>query len=313
MRTFAQFALTIALAAAVFVSCSGSQPPIGAPGAAPQSYARAQRQHQSSSAEMYLYVREWANRQIAVLTFPQGQKVRTFTDVGFLCTDPTTGDLYVIGGELDEYAPGGVKKLGTATFPSGYAEQGCAVDPQTGSIAVASTQQDGSPTYAALLIYPDINAAPTIYIDSGASYFAFCGYDNNGNLFADGSNFAELPSGGDNVVNIGLDHPPLGGTVQWDGTYITAEDASNHPTIYRISVKGSTGTVVGRTKLGNRRFKAAIFSWIQGNVALAPWGDSRKNKFVGYWNYPEGGRKPSKVKRGFDYAYELVTGIVGSH
>lgn len=46
MRTFAQFALTISLAAALLVGCGGSQPPISAPYAMQQNYAKAPSTYQ---------------------------------------------------------------------------------------------------------------------------------------------------------------------------------------------------------------------------------------------------------------------------
>ena len=126
-------------------------------------------------------------------------------------------------------------------------------------------------------------------------YYA-CAYDDQGNLFIDGSTttggieFAELPAGSSAISNITLDKKlENAGAVQWDGTYITVEDGS---TIYRLSVSGSTGTVVGTTKLLARQDAWKSLNFIYHHRVIAPDGAQRGH--VGFWPYPSGG-KPVKV------------------
>jgi hypothetical protein len=135
--------------------------------------------------------------------------------------------------------------------------------------------------------------------------YYYCGYDNQGDLFVDGYAkgsgilFAELLKGGQNFTTITLDKQiNFPGPIQWDGGYITIEDP--HPTnIYRISVSGSSGTVVGMTKLRAQNKQKRIpwaFTWIEGDTVLAGQGGWH-NPNVGFWHYPAGGH-PYRIIRG---------------
>lgn len=294
--------------AATLVGCGGSQIG-GLSGALPQGAMKAPMRPLKPSSNIYLYVREYGDDQIAVLTFPDGKSVRTLKDAGWLCTDPNTGNLFVVGGALDEYSPGGASKIADAPFPGGYVEQGCAVDPTTGSIAIAGALQ-GTTTEGMVMIYSSLSAAPTIYLDAGAQYFTFDTYDDQGNLFVDGTNVAELPKGESGFTTIGMNQAVPQGTVQWIGKYLTIENpAPQRTTIYQVSISDSEGTVVGQTRLGHRKGSGLVYSWVQGKTAIAPWGSANHNVALGYWRYPRGGRVPHQILTGFDYADALVTGI----
>ncbi len=87
--------------------------------------------------------------------------------------------------------------------------------------------------------------------------FYYCGYDSNGNLFANGIRstntfgFAELPyNGSNNTMNaIALNQSfSAPGGVQWDGKHIAIGDPPN-AVIYELSISGGSGTKVGTTLL----------------------------------------------------------------
>ena len=152
-----------------------------------------------------------------------------------------------------------------------------------------------------------------MYADPSIQKYLYCGYDSQGNLFVDGISygigyiFAELPEGSASFTNITLD-PKIGsGLVQWDGSYITIEVARD-PTIYRIAVSGSSGTVVGTTTLYTHvgKLKAYALTWIQGNTVVGGhWGTDQqpyKDYEVGYWRYPKGGN-----------AFKLISGLSDSN
>ena len=106
MRTFAQPALTISLAAALLVGCGASQSPIGAPGAMPQSGATATDDRDGSwmspqaKSDDLLYVSGWccySHDDIYVFSYPDGQLVGMLGNLDVptgLCTDKL-GDIYV--------------------------------------------------------------------------------------------------------------------------------------------------------------------------------------------------------------------------
>ena len=88
--------------------------------------------------------------------------------------------------------------------------------------------------------------------------YAYCAYDNKGNLFVDGFSypgasgdflFAELPKKGAKLKMITLNPTVFNaGGVQWDGKYVVVGDLS-HPMLYRYTIKGSQGTLTGTTSL----------------------------------------------------------------
>jgi hypothetical protein len=126
------------------------------------------------------------------------------------------------------------------------------------------------------------------------SVYYSCGYDSQGDLFIDGTTtsgsveFAELPIGSSTFTNIALDKT-LGdtGAVQWDGTYITVDDAS---AIYRLSISGSTGTVVGTTRVLGRKDPWKALNFIYHHRVIEPDGSERGK--VGFWRREESYARP---------------------
>jgi len=129
----------------------------------------------------------------------------------------------------------------------------------------------------------------------------FLGYDNQGNLFVDGSSasgqgaLAELPKGGNSMMNLMLSQElKKMGSLQWNGGYITVNGAS----ICRLQISGSEARVVGQTKLDGAYGKWGDF-WIQGDTVIAPHFSAPHNgRQVGFWHYPAGGK-----------AYKVITNV----
>ncbi len=92
----------------------------------------------------------------------------------------------------------------------------------------------------------------------------------------------------------GLDGTPI----QWVGDYLaitrpTADHVS--PTVYRVQVSGSVGTVIGTTTFhGHFDGVSGAGSWVQGDKIVLTY---RPNN-VALWSYPAGG-KALKVFKGF--------------
>jgi hypothetical protein len=79
----------------------------------------------------------------------------------------------------------------------------------------------------------------------------FDGYDNQGNLFADGLTtsgyfaLVELPKGSSTFKTISTSNSvQFPGSVQWDGTYLTVFDQETSET-YQYTVSGTTATLKG--------------------------------------------------------------------
>jgi hypothetical protein len=283
------------VAAALLAGCGGSQTPVGAPRA---QEAFGKGAFQAASDKDYLYISDDGAYRIKVLTFPGGKPIRRFPGAGWLCTNPKSGNLYASYDGLTEYAPGGSSKMGEAQYPQGSALRGCAVDPTTGSVAVVGSE--GYSKEAVVLVYRSIDKKPKVYADSNFYRFLFCGYDGQGNLFIDDASnvLFELPAGKTEITNItfSVGKHVFAGTVQFDGTHITAEDPFYYPTIFRLSVSGSQGTVVGVTRLGSPHpFRFEKYTWIDKNTVLGSWGGTPKRYALGYWYYPKGGGPPFRL------------------
>lgn len=296
MRTLARYALNIG-AAALFASCGGSQLPVNSQSQVLNTTT--QPVHADHGAWTLpdakgdlLY--EADENAVFIVSYPGGKKVATLTsDANWprVCSDPNNGDVFVDGTDkMYEYTHGGTTPIATLSAPSRYdVLSGCSVDPKSGDLAVVNY---GPP--AALLVYHHHRGKPRIYVGKVTAFY-YPGYDDRGNIFVLGYGdnsksvypvFTELPAGGSGFVNITLSgYIQYAGKVQWDGTYLALTLGG---TIYRVSVSGSSGTIVSVLRLiGDNEFGGGI-SWIRGGAVVAPYGDDFTRR-PGIWPYPAGG------------------------
>ena len=260
---FGRCVLSACAAVAMLPGCGGSQPPIGAPGAMLQPSAIAMHADRGKS----WMLPEAKNEDLiyavggcggtCVLSYPKGKLVGELAYDGYADCSDASGDVFIpTKAEVVEFAHGGTTPI--ATYTLAYAPaSGCAVDPGSGNLAVV----DG---YVA--VFPAGSKNPTYYDTMlNAQY---CGYDNDGNLFVDGFDggnvaLSELPEGSGGFEKLSFDQnygDP--GELQWDGEYLSYENQENgQPTISRLSISGSTATVVGQTHL-KRVPRALRLSWI---------------------------------------------------
>jgi hypothetical protein len=239
-----------------------------------------------------------------VYSYPQRKlqgTIKHFYIATGMCVDKG-GDVFVVDsgyGKIFEYAHGGTKRLVTLDSPT-KDPVGCAIDPTTGDLAVGSL---GFGSKATIAIYKNARGKPVTYTDSAFDEFFFCGYDNNGNLFADGitapgsGNFAlaELPQGKTTLMTITVDqYIVFPGGVQWDGKHLAI--GNQNSAIYEFAVSGSTATNVGTTELGSGATYVKQF-WIQGQTVIAPnvyiKKEARSN--VLFYAYPAGGKATQKI------------------
>src|SRR5580698_1788877 len=232
-RERSRFALTVCVASAFLADCGGSQPPIGAPGAMPQTSAIATHAERGKSwmlpgtkSEDLLYVTNYS--EVLVFRYPQGKLVGTLK--GFVsavgeCVD-SKGNVFITNYNpvtVYEYAHGGSKPI--AQFPTKKAgTQGCAINPVNGDLAIT-----GQTSYVELYKGADPNSKPAVVQDKGMFYGQYCTYDDKGNLFFDGINpkekqrLSELPAGATKFTEIKVKaHFDEEASIQWDGKYVTA-------------------------------------------------------------------------------------------
>lgn len=251
-----------------------------------------------------------------VLSFPEGKLVGTIAGAGAAaaCSDGSGNVFLPVNKTVLEYGHGATTPTKTLDLPDyGY---GCSIDPTTGNLAVTL-----NPLSNDVAIFKGAQGTATVYNTGIGDYY--CGYDNNGNLFVDGYTnqlfaLTELPSGSSSFINVSV-NPYIAygaGQVQWDGQYITVESGTRSYDlgIYRLSISGSTATVVSVTNFKGVRHTAHL-SWIFGGKIIVPYAKGHGLvPNVGLWNYPDGGKPTHLVKNpaGKDAEFTGVTVSVAS-
>jgi len=320
-------------AVAAMTGCGGSSwtPSAASPesGAAPLTASRAEDGAQESgpswmqvkagSADL-LYVSDV--RKVTVYSYPAGNLVgvlKHFYIASGLCVD-RNGDVFVVDNgysKIFEYRHGGTKRIATLSNPT-RGPLGCSVDPTTGNLAVTSLGSASTPTVA---IYKGARGAPVTYQDPAFYEFFFCGYDGNGNLFADGITspgsghfgLAELPQGKAKLENISLSqYIAWPGGVQWDGEHVAVGDQAS-PIIYQLSISNGQAVTEGETHMGSRARNVAQF-WIQGSRLIAPNtipGRGGLGSKALIYAYPAGGKALEKISKGVIAAEGAVVSLAG--
>lgn len=244
-----------------------------------------------------LYVSDQDKNALYVFSYPQGKPkgvLAGFNSPTGMCAD-AAGHIFALNGfgaDIVEYAHGGSKPIATLTDTGEY-PSGCSVDPTTGNLAVANYKSTAGGA-GDIVIYAHAKGTPKKYTDTKIQYFYFCGYDDRGNLFLDGTAngqfaFAELPEGKTALKGIGVSQAiSTPGNVQWDGKHVAVGDQSN-PVVYQFTVKGSTATKAGSTTLTSST--GIVQFWIQGANIVGPVSSDES---VMFWKYPAGGN-PTKT------------------
>jgi hypothetical protein len=157
-----------------------------------------------------------------------------------------------------------------------------------------------------VVIFKNATGSGTAYSTALDEEF-FDGYDNQGNLFADGftgnrSGFAlvELPKGGTKFETIQTSNSPnFPGSVQWDGTYLTVFDQHNSA-VYQYTVSGTKATLKGTVSLSGTGDCAQ--TWIVQGLIYC--GDADYGGEV--FNYPAGGSPVATLTGSFDLPLGMV-------
>ncbi len=300
----------------MLAGCSESQSPIGVPAAMPRIPTVATQSARSDSSSWIasdaptrdlLYVSTCC--YVSVYSYPQGEpkgKLKGFSIAAGECVDQK-GNVFITdegAARVFEYAHGGAKRI--RTYSVGGGPEGCAVDPTTGNLAVATL---GPGEYARVSVFKNARGNPMTYKDPAFQEYFFPGYDDKGNLLVQGMSqpgtghtvFAELPKGGSKLKTITLNES-IGwpGGVQWDGKYWAVGDQAA-PVIRQFTIKGSQGMEVGTTAMGSGADDVTQ-SFIQGRTLIVPNVIRGMRADVLFYKYPAGGDATKKITRGLDAA-----------
>ena len=301
----------LTIIAAIFVSgCNASSSAPAAPsGSSSQSAAERSGLGRTESSSDLAYVGT-AQAAVEVYSYPGLKHQQTIHlpagGDGRVCAD-SKGNVFVgtffaeqSQAYVYEYAHGGSTPVETLTLEPYWVPVGCSVDSLSGNLAVTEYSTNGGGVKVA--IYSNAQGAPTFYTD--AAITGQPGYDAQGNLFMidHGSVMAELPAGSASVIHVSLSSV-VGQVdrIQWDGTYLALTAASTKDVkrsklpevIHRLSIAGSSATIVSTITLRGLKARATGGSWIIGSRVLAPMKGQ-----VGLWKYPAGGTVTSVKKSG---------------
>lgn len=301
--------------AVLLAACGGSQPPIGEPGAMPQSSALASHADRGTSwmlpeakSEDLLYVTNYDD--VLVFSYPQGKLVGTlksfYSNVGE-CVD-SDGNVYVASsrrhtaGLLSEYAHGNPNRVVTLSLKK-VDGVGCSVDPTTGNVAVS-----GFSSYVD--IFPVGKKIPLVVKDPRMTLAQFCAYDGKGDLFVNGEQLieqphtkwvpllSELPKTSRKFIDIKLDAPiDYEGNIDWDGShlaalaYIPPHARVRKPVIFQFDINGGIGKKVGVTPL-DKPAEIVLQYTIVDNTVIAPNLSDKEATKPGVltYDYPAGGQ-----------------------
>jgi hypothetical protein len=347
-----RYALSDCTAIALLAGCGGSQPPIGAPVAMPQTSAIANLadrgeswmlpktksedlQRQRSQAVVVstkahrqdsIYFASPDKNSVYIYTYPKGTFVGTLT--GFIspngeCID-LAGNVFIVAASnqsdtsstIYEYAHGSSTPSATLSDPDkAYA---CAVDPSSGSLAVVGDS---------VAIFQDASGEPTMYYDSAENPFLRCGYDNHSNLYltADSSQYGQamdlvrLSSGSSSferiTVNAKLIFSGLIPSPLWDGKKMTVSSAPEYQpiTLYRLRIIGNNATVISSAVLSSQRNSYTGQAWIQGKHVIAVGSGHGVGEDAFQWVAQKGGDSKTLVlKIGGKVGNPYISGVTVS-
>jgi hypothetical protein len=313
-----------ACAAVAIAGCGGSQPPIGAPGAMPQTSvitAHADRAEswmlpQARTIRKLLYISDDYPDEVLVYDYNTGTLVGTlsdFQDPAGQCVDKK-GDIWIAdagAGTVSEYAHGGTSILRSVTAINPV---GCAVD-SSGDLAVTASSSSGPDE---LEIWKNASGQPSVYSNKTCYLLLTPAYDDRGNLVveggfdyssADGKWYpCELLSGSTQLVVAKFDRSlHLGGGATWDGRHIalTVTRSKGSTRVIRIAIEHGGGiTALGESTLAGddptcKNFHSVVgapfvvgdkntpVNRTRGSVIVG--GDICPESRFGYWHYPSGG------------------------
>jgi hypothetical protein len=226
------------------------------------------------------------------------------------CVDKS-GDVWITDfslAEIFEYAHGGTAPIAELNDLVG-GPVACAIDPNTGDLAVANAQNT-------ILVYEHAAGTPKVYTSSDVLRFEYCAYDEVGDLFADGSSNSNLPlvepaNGAEKLRSVQGIYDS--GSLQWDGKYLAISSivyGQQFTRIDRAKIAGYAGKVVQTVALRNPRSPFDGQFWIQGGTVIGPTGGPRGNaQILEAWAYPGGGG-PKHAYRTHGSDYVTLDGVV---
>ena len=269
MRYASSGRYALILAAASLAACGGLGAPVATPGGLSNPAI--------NKSQSLLYVTDGSN-SVYMVGLPSGRlagKLPGLDNPAGLCVD-RSGDVFVLNSgqaQIRVYAHG-AKSAFRVLNDSSWSPNGCSVDPMTGNLAVCNLPT--TQAYGTIAVYAKARGRPHSYAHSLIGEFWSCGYDSDGNLFADGADgfthnrifLVELPRDGKKLESVSLS-PAIGGSIMpplfWDGKHLAITSLSS-AAIDEYQITGSAATRVGIVRLDGTRQITGPF-WITSDGA----------------------------------------------
>jgi hypothetical protein len=199
---------------------------------------------------------------------------------------------------ITEYAVPSNKVLKTLSLDYTYTSS-CAMN-AAGDLAVGVLIGNSYDAGGQVVVFKGAKGKGKVYKTPLTEEF-FNGYDDKGNLFADGFGpsyyfmLVELPKGRKNFVTIATSNAPeFPGSVQWDGKYITVFDQLTSQT-YQYTVSGKKATLANTISYSGAGDCAQ--TWIVPGLLYC--GDAGTDGGE-VFNYPAGGSPLATLSGSFD-------------
>lgn len=296
------------LAALVLSACNGG---IAAPVSPSAERATSWVSPAASSARRLLYISDLERWDVYIYTFPSLKlvgKLTGFNNPQGECSD-AAGDVWIANagtGQMLEYAHGSPTLIGALDDPVGP-PIGCAIDPQTGDLAVMNLYDVSSA--ASVLVYAKASGTPRIYSNTAVAAYYFGAY-RDGALYVSGATSAGayvlsvLRKGAHSMSSVAIRGGTLyfPGTVAWRSSTLVLGDQHCKNTaascLYDLDLSGTTATVKKTIALGDSC--DVVQAWV-GATEVAAGNDGEYcaagRSRVEIWPYPAGG-KPSSGTSG---------------
>ena len=306
---FDRYMVTGFLATVMLVGCGGSQAPIGAPGAMPQSRATEQYAERGTSwmlpkAQRHDLVYVASGSSVAVFDYKTKTQVGQLSGFGSasaLCVDKQ-GDVWVAdyyNDDFTEFAHGGATPLQIIASPAGAFT--CSIDPVTGDLAATwFTAYD-------LGIYNFTSQAWSTY-STEMNTTDSCAYNEHGDLLiggtvGNGSGYYRqvlrlLRTGSDAVERIKgfpgeryYSSFSYGPALASDGEYWVVKNGSSYYLWGSIAKhKWKTGGAITVTGLGSEFFAVARVAKGRGRANVMFASEQYYSGNLEVYDYPQGGQ-----------------------
>jgi hypothetical protein len=277
--------------------------------AAPRYAALVPDAHKKSKT--FEYVFNYYGTYASIFDYPKSVKQigQINGDGGQGCTNVLYGygkkTFWNVGGQnqITEYK---VPKTPIKTLSVNYSfPTSCAMN-SSGDLAVGIFFESRGGGGGDVVIFKNASGTPTVYTTPLAAEY-FDGYDNHGNLFADGltagSSFelVELPKGSSKFEAITTSNSVrFPGSVQWDGKYVTVFDQEANA-FYQYTISGTKATLKNTISLSGSSDCAQ--TWNVGSLVYC--GDAGTNGGE-VFKYPAGGSPIAVFSGSFDTPLGVV-------